>query len=73
MQIIKNFHLYALIFITILSLSCGKKKEPRILFEGKVKSLIGQALIFKSKTSKWEVINVSACVEFGDSIKTTGV
>ena len=71
MQIIKNIFLYTLIFITLLSLSCSKKKEPQILFEGKVKSLIGQALIFKSKTSKWEVLNVSDAVEFGDSIKTT--
>ena len=68
---IKKNYIHALIFITILSLSCGTKKEPQIPFEGKVKSLLGQALIFKPKTLKWEVLNISDAIEFGDSIKTT--
>jgi hypothetical protein len=62
-----NIYLFVLFSISLL-LSCGKGKKSE--FGGRTDSVNGNVEIYKVNSSKWEKLNTSSKIEFGDSIKT---
>ena len=69
MKRLKKIH-FVILITALLSLFCGKKKEPQVPFEGKVTSITGEVQIFKPEASKWVNIAAADEIRFGDSLRT---
>ena len=69
MKVIRKYY-PLIIIISVLIISCGKKKEAQVPFEGKVTSITGAVQIFKQQASEWKNIAAADEIEFGDSIRT---
>ena len=69
MKVIRKYYPLVII-ISVVLISCGKKKEAQVPFEGKVTSITGAVQIFKPEASKWVNIAAADEIEFGDSIRT---